>query len=473
MLFTSSIFILFFLPTLLILYFSVPSRWLWMRNFVLLCYSLLFYVWGGVRYFVLLMISIGVNYLGGLAVGKFEKTSLRRLSLILTLGVNLGMLGVFKYAGFAARTVAALGISVTIPEIALPIGISFFTFQGLSYVVDVYRRDAAVQKNPLNVALYISLFPQLVAGPIVRYTDVERELITRSQTMQNFSAGAVRFMLGFGKKMIMANPMGEIADKVFSHGMGELLTTPVAWVGAIAYTFQIYFDFSAYSDMAIGLGRMFGFKFNENFNYPYISKSVTEFWRRWHISLSTWFRDYVYIPLGGNRCSVSRHIFNIAVVWMLTGLWHGAAWTFVMWGVYYGILLILEKYVFAKFIDKMPVILNHLLTLLIVIIGWVFFRAEDINVASHFIAVMFGAGSGAAAEAIYFLRQFAPEFILCIIGIFPIKGVLERFIEKHSENRFVFVLGEALPKVFALAVFAYSYVKLIAGSFNPFIYFQF
>jgi len=473
MLFTSSTFVLFFLPLLLICYFAVPQKFVGIRNFVLFVFSICFYGWGGVNYLGLLAVSITVNYIGGLLVGTLKNRRLKLTALVITLAINLGMLGVFKYAGFAARTLVSLGVGITVPNITLPIGISFFTFQGLSYVVDVYRADAAVQKNPLNVALYISLFPQLVAGPIVRYTDVERELAKRSHTLENFSAGAVRFMLGFGKKMILANPMGEIADKVFAQATSELFTTPLAWVGAIAYTFQIYFDFSAYSDMAIGLGKMFGFKFNENFNYPYISRSITEFWRRWHISLSTWFRDYVYIPLGGNRCSVAKHIFNLCVVWFLTGMWHGAAWTFILWGVYYGLLLILEKYVFSGLMKHIPRPVSHILTLILVIIGWVFFRADTITDAADYIAVMFGGGSLGVSQAVYFLRQYAFEFILCLIGIFPIKGVIEKYFEARTENTALYTVYQILPKVFAVAVFALAYMELISGSFNPFIYFQF
>lgn len=473
MLFTSTTFVLFFLPLLLLCYFVVPQKFVGMRNFVLLTFSICFYGWGGIRYLGLLAISIVVNYIGGILLGTLTSKSVKRTVLVLNLAANLGLLGVFKYAGFAASTLVSLGVPISVPNIALPIGISFFTFQGLSYVVDVYRADAAVQKNPLNVALYISLFPQLVAGPIVRYTDVEREISKRSHTLENFSAGVVRFMLGFGKKMILANPMGEVADKIFGQSGTELLTTPVAWIGAVAYAFQIYFDFSAYSDMAIGLGKMFGFKFNENFNYPYISSSITEFWRRWHISLSTWFRDYVYIPLGGNRCSVPKHIFNLCVVWFLTGMWHGAAWTFILWGIYYGLLLILEKYVFSGLMKHIPRPISHVLTLVLVIIGWVFFRSNTITEATDYLAVMFGAGTFALDQAVYFLRQYAFEFILCLIGIFPVKRVLENFFNSRSENTAVFTVYQILPKVFAVAVFVFAYMKLISGSFNPFIYFQF
>lgn len=473
MLFTSSVFILFFLPLLFLFYFIIPERLMPVRNVTLLLFSLVFYGWGSVKYLSLLIISIILNYIGGISVAKISNNGMKKASLAIIVAANLGLLGVFKYAGFVAEVINSAGVYVPVPHIALPIGISFFTFQGLSYVVDVYRKDAAVQKNPLYVALYISLFPQLVAGPIVRYADIETEICSRKHTLSGFSDGAVRFMLGFGKKMLMANAMGGIADKIFAYTGTELLSTGTAWIGAIAYTFQIYFDFSAYSDMAIGLGWMFGFHFKENFNYPYISTSVTEFWRRWHISLSTWFRDYVYIPLGGSYCSASRNIFNLSVVWMLTGMWHGAAWNFIFWGVYYGVLLILEKYVFKGILEKLPKILMYPITMFIVITGWVIFRAPGIEEAVSFIAAMFGVGGTGGASALYYLHEFAFEWIICIIGIFPIKIILEKRINARESNPAIFLSGKLAPKLFALFVFALSYMKLVSGSFNPFIYFQF
>ena len=473
MLFTSSVFILFFLPILFLCYFIIPGKCIRIRNLVLLIFSLVFYGWGSVKYLSLLIISIILNYTGGVLVGTLTNVKYKKTALAVTVTANLGLLGVFKYAGFIAETINSIGINIPIPQIVLPIGISFFTFQGLSYVVDVYRKDAAVQKNPLYVGLYISLFPQLVAGPIVRYTDVEAEIVSRKHTLSDFSDGAVRFMIGFGKKMLMANAMGGIADKIFAYSGTDLLNTEAAWIGAVAYTFQIYFDFSAYSDMAIGLGLMFGFHFKENFNYPYISTSVTEFWRRWHISLSTWFRDYVYIPLGGSYCSVGRNIFNLSVVWMLTGMWHGAAWTFILWGVYYGVLLILEKYVFNKILEKIPSIFMYLPTIFIVIIGWVIFRSPGISEAGRFLAAMFGFGGMTAGPGLYYLHEFAFEWIICLIGIFPIKLILEKGLSIGEKNHLIFLVTKLAPKIFALSVFILSYMKLVSGSFNPFIYFQF
>ena len=352
MVFSSLVFLLGFLPALLLVYFLIPARFRGLRNLVLLGASLFFYWWGASKLVLLMVLSILVNYLGGLLAGQAD----RRLALfgvIFASVVGLGLLGWFKYAGFLAQTIHDLGFAIPIPQVTLPIGISFFTFQGLSYVIDVYRGDAPIQKNPLNVALYVALFPQLVAGPIVRYTTVMAEIAHREENLPEFASGVTRFCFGLAKKMVLANSMGQIADGIFNQTAANL-DPGLAWVGALAYTFQIYFDFSAYSDMAIGLGHMFGFRFLENFNYPYISRSVTEFWRRWHISLSTWFRDYVYIPLGGNRCSRLKHMRNIFVVWLLTGLWHGAAWTFVLWGLWFCLLLLGEKFLWGKYLEKLP-----------------------------------------------------------------------------------------------------------------------
>ena len=335
--FSSVTFLFVFLPLLLAAYYLLPVKARAWRNVVLLGFSLFFYGYGGPRFLLLMLLSIAVNYVGALCAAPGRQHA--RAVMVLTTAVNLALLGWFKYAGFFFSNLAKVWTGLPVPEVTLPIGISFFTFQGLSYVLDVHQGQAQPQRNPLHVALYISLFPQLVAGPIVRYTTVAEEILTRRETISDFSAGAVRFLFGLAKKMLLANQLGLMADEIFAV-RPEFLTVSLTWLGAIAYTGQIYFDFSGYSDMAIGLGHMFGFHFLENFNYPYLSRSVTEFWRRWHISLSTWFRDYVYIPLGGNRCSTARHIRNILVVWALTGFWHGAAWTFLAWGLYYALLLL-------------------------------------------------------------------------------------------------------------------------------------
>ena len=478
MVFSSVTFLLFFLPCLLILYFAVPARFRMARNIILLAFSIVFYAFGGVRFVGLLLASIMINYFSGLLASEDQDPQVRRMGVTLACVLGLALLGWFKYAGFFAEIINSAGGKIPVPQITLPIGISFFTFQGLSYVIDVYRGEAECQRNPLNLALYIALFPQLVAGPIVRYTTIEQEILERRETIRDFSDGTVRFLCGLGKKMILANPMGEIADTIFAQNTSNF-TAGAAWIAALAYTFQIYFDFSAYSDMAIGLGRMFGFHFLENFNYPYISASITEFWRRWHISLSSWFRDYVYIPLGGSYCSVVKNIRNLAVVWILTGLWHGAAWNYVFWGIWYLLFLLLEKFVFGKLLEKIPSFFRHVYTMLVVIAGWVFFRSPTLGFAFRMLRSMVGAGSGGGlGEMVYYLLQYWPEWILCLIAIFPVKHLVENTLEYSVRKRggmagvssFILAWG---PKVFALAVLAISYMQLVTGSFNPFIYFQF
>ncbi len=468
MLFSSTTFLAFFLPLLILIYFAVPRKLRSVRNFVLLAFSLVFYGWGGAKYLLLMLASIAINYFGGVLVGAFKSTKARKLCLFITVVLNLGLLVWFKYAGFFTEILNSLFGGFPVLKIALPIGISFFTFQGLSYVVDVYRNEAKVQKNPLYLALYISLFPQLVAGPIVRYTTVDEEIYTRRESLSEFSDGVVRFMFGFGKKMILANSAAEIADAAFA---SQNLSMSLSWVGALAYTAQIYFDFSAYSDMAIGLGKMFGFHFLENFNYPYIAKSVTDFWRRWHISLSTWFRDYVYIPLGGNRCSRSRHILNLLVVWGLTGFWHGASWNFIAWGLWFALFLIMEKYLFGSFLDKHKV-LGHIYTMLVVVFGWVLFRAETLSLALEYAKAMLSMPFDTNGQALYYIIQYWPEWILFILCSMPVCRVLKDKLSKSDSffAKFLLVWG---VKAFALTVFALGYVKLVTGSFNPFIYFRF
>lgn len=473
MVFSSVIFLFAFLPVLLVCYFAVPRAARWARNGVLLLFSLFFYGWGGPRLLGLMAASIAVNYCGGLLCAPCRP--LRRSWLILTVGVNLALLGYFKYAGFLMENLALLGLPVTVPKILLPIGISFFTFQGMSYVLDVYRGDAAAEKNPLRVALYISLFPQLVAGPIVRYTTVADEIVCRKENLEDAAAGAMRFCFGLGKKVLLANAMGQIADAAFS--CGGRLTVSMAWLGALAYTLQLYFDFSGYSDMAIGLGWVFGFHFLENFNYPYISRSVTEFWRRWHISLSTWFRDYVYIPLGGNRGRRWQHIRNIAVVWLLTGLWHGAAWNFILWGVYYAVLLLGEKFLWGRALKKLPAPAQHLYALVLIVVGWVLFRAESLGQVRTYTAALLGAAPGGAfsGETVYYLREFCWELLLAVLAALPIKLWLSRALETRQQAGSGLAAGALLlgPRVLALAVFALSALMLISSGFNPFIYFRF
>ena len=471
MVFSSIGFLFFFLPILLLVYFAVPRRMRDTRNVILLVFSLAFYAWAGPRLVPLILLSSMTTYLCGLFATKAHGERVRRLAVGLCAGVGLGLLGWYKYAMFVAENLNYLFPNLPIPEIVLPIGISFYTFQSISYVVDIYRGTVQPQRNPLRVALYIALFPQLVAGPIVRYDTIAKDLQAREETIEDFAEGLTRFFFGLGKKMIIANAMGQVADGVFAYDPG-LLSPSLAWLGVAAYAMQIYFDFSGYSDMAIGLGRMFGFRFLENFNYPYIAQSITDFWRRWHISLSVWFRDYVYIPLGGSRCGRGKLMRNIFIVWLLTGLWHGAAWNFIAWGLWFFVWLIGEKFLWGEGLKRMPAILRWSYAMLVVLISWVFFRAEDMGSAVTYIAAMFGQGTGAFRHTAYYLQQFWPEWLFAAIGIFPIKGVIERKL-KASDRPQAAIIHAWVPKFLALGLFALSYLRLVTGEFNPFIYFQF
>ncbi|MGN1132703.1 MAG: MBOAT family O-acyltransferase, partial [Ruminococcus sp.] len=405
MLFASTVFIFAFLPAVLLLYYLVLRKFRTAQNILLLVASLLFYAWGEPKYVLIMILSIIMNYLFGLLVDKFRASKTKsRLVIALTVVFNLGVLYIFKYLMFTIENINSIaGLHLSVPNIVLPIGISFFTFQAMSYVIDVYREKGEAQKNPLNVGLYISFFPQLIAGPIVRYETVAYQIKHREESFEKFSEGVCRFIIGLAKKVLLANTMAVVADYAFDMPNSEL-TVVMAWVGAIAYTFQIFFDFGGYSDMAIGLGKMFGFEFLENFNYPYISLSVSEFWRRWHMSLGTWFRDYVYFPLGGSRVkSKARLVFNLFVVWSLTGIWHGANWTFLCWGLMYFVLLTIEKLIGweKKYPDKMK-ILRRIYTLFFVIMGWVLFRADSIGDAGAYFATMFGGGNLIDDSTIYY-----------------------------------------------------------------------
>ena len=472
MVFSSMSFLFFFLPALLVVYYCLPARLRGARNIALVAFSLFFYAYGGLRFTLLMIASVTINYVCGLFASDRHGKQIRKFAAIAAAALGLGLLGWFKYSGFLAETINSLGAGIPLPSVTLPVGISFYTFQGLSYVIDVYRGDVTAQRNPLKVALYVSMFPQLVAGPIVRYSDIANEIDAKRETFEEFAAGAIRFVFGLAKKMLLANALGEIADRLFSSTQGPL-SVLAAWIGALAYTGQIYFDFSAYSDMAIGLGKMFGFHFPENFNYPYIAGSITEFWRRWHISLSTWFRDYLYIPLGGNRAGVVKQIRNIAIVWLLTGLWHGAAWNFVLWGAWFGVLLLGEKFVWGKFVDKTPAAVRHVYTMLLVVISWVFFRSETAAQALNYIGMMFGS-SGVLfdKQGVYYIVEYYPELIFGVIAVFPLKTAVARYLESRRGA----VAGAALiwgPRLLGLVLLAVSYLKLATGSFNPFIYFRF
>jgi len=463
MVFSGFAFLLLFLPVLLAAYFMVPARYTAGRNAVLLGFSLCFYACGGAAFLPLMLASAGLNWAFGLlaAPGKPH----RKLWLILAVGLNLALLGWFKYAGFLARSLVQLGLPVPVPEVTLPIGISFFTFQGMSYLFDVWYGSAPPERSFLRVALYIALFPQLIAGPIVRYTEVASELRERRESFSDFAEGVLRFCFGLAKKLLLANVLGELADEVFAGKAA--LSMGTAWLGAVGYTAQIYFDFSGYSDMAVGLGRMLGFHFPENFNYPYVSRSVTEFWRRWHMTLSGWFRDYVYIPLGGGRCSRGKQMRNLLVVWLLTGLWHGAAWNFVLWGLYFALLLMGERFLWGKKLERAPGALRHLYAMLFVVLGWVLFRADTLARAGELYAAMLGAGPLWDARAGFLLRQYGPLLLPGALACLPVKPALERRLAEEHPLRLWGV------PVLAGGLFLLCCVRLAGSSFNPFIYFRF
>lgn len=465
MIFSSVTFLYYFLPLTAAVYFLAPKR---LRNSVLLLGSLIFYAWGEPKYVFLMGISILLCYIFGRLTEKYREKKAGRLFCLLSVLISLSFLVYFKYTDFFIENFNAVtGLNLPLLRITLPIGISFYTFQIISYTVDVYRGGAA-QKNPIDLAAYISMFPQLIAGPIVRYSDLADHLKDRRHTWSMAAEGIRRFMIGLGKKVLLANQLGELCSAFQSSGDKSVL---FYWIYAIALCLQIYFDFSGYSDMALGLGRVFGFRFPENFNYPYISTSITEFWRRWHMSLGTWFRDYVYIPMGGNRVGKMRHLFNILVVWMLTGFWHGAAWNFVIWGLLFALLLIIEKLWLLKFLPKSK-ILSHGYVLFIVLISFVIFNGPGLGDAFSNIAGMFGAGGIplVSGETIYFLKSFAILLAAGVIGATPLPRRLAQALSKRSVwNKVLDAAEPALLAAVLLAVTAY----LADGSFNPFLYFRF
>lgn len=463
MLFSSISFLYVFLPVTLACYYIAPKR---LKNYVLLIASLVFYFFGEQLYTLLLVFSSLSDYAHSLFIEKYRGTKRAKAALISSIVVNLGMLCLFKYADFAVTTVNGIfGTALPLPGIPLPIGISFFTFQTMSYTIDVYRGRVRAQKNLGTLATFVCLFPQLVAGPIVRYSDVERELESRSVTLDDAAAGARRFVVGLGKKVLIANAMGEFCAVFRASGEKSVL---FYWLYAIAYMLQIYFDFSGYSDMAIGLGRLFGFNFPENFDYPYISRSITEFWRRWHMTLGGWFRDYVYIPLGGNRGSKAQWLRNIAIVWLLTGLWHGAAWNFVAWGAMFGILLIIEKLWLGRIIEKAPRIVQHLYVLPLLTVSFVIFNGDGIAGAFSDIAAMFGGGGLplSSFETLYYLRSYAVLIAAAILACLPLG---RRLYERVKTAQIMTVLEPLFVALIITAVTA----QLIDGSFNPFLYFRF
>lgn len=462
MLFSSIPFAFYFLPAVLALYFAVPFRF---KNAVLLVFSLVFYAWGEPGYLLLMAISILLGWLFGLLIGKYRGTARARLFLVLSVAVSLGLLGWFKYADFAVNTLNALGLRLPLPHVALPIGISFYTFQILSYTIDVYRGDALPQRSLVDFGAYVSMFPQLIAGPIVRYSDVARQLKHRTHSLEKASLGVRRLLIGLGKKVLIANQLGQLTVLFRESRQPSVL---YVWIYAAAFALQIYFDFSGYSDMAIGLGKIFGFDLLENFNYPFISRSVSEFWRRWHMSLGGWFRDYLYIPLGGNRVSRPRWALNLLVVWSLTGLWHGAAWNFVLWGLLFALLLALEKLWLGRLMEKLPGWLVRIPVLAVLLVSFVLFNADSLSQALSDTAGMFGLGDLplTSADTLYHLRSYGPLLLLAMVGATPLPRNAVRRLEG---SRVLPWLEPVALCALLLAVTAF----LVSGSFNPFLYFRF
>ena len=463
MLFSGIPFLFYFLPCVLFVYFNVPQKG---RNAVLLAASLFFYGWGEPKFLLFMVFSIVQGYVFARLIGRGRR---KKLFLTLSLVLSFALLGYCKYADFFIENFNAVtGLSLPLLKIALPIGISFYTFQIASYEIDVYRGDVAAQHNFIDFAAYVAMFPQLIAGPIVRYRDIAPQLKERTHSLEAAASGASRFAVGLGKKVLVANVLAQL---VSAYKASAEQTALYAWLYAIAFTLQIYFDFSGYSDMAIGLGRIFGFSFPENFRYPYIAKSITEFWRRWHMSLSTWFRDYLYIPLGGSRCSRIRHIFNILVVWMATGFWHGAAWNFVFWGLFYAVLLIAEKFFLLPALKKGRV-LPHVYVLLAVTLGFVLFDAASLKDALHRLGTLFGAGtaSGLGTEALYMLRSYGVVLALAVLGATPLPAMLWKKAQEAKSLAPVLTVAEPLCTLVLLALCT---AFLVDGSFNPFLYFRF
>ncbi len=474
MVFSSLAFLCIFLPTVFLLYTVIPN--LKIRNALLIIASLMFYGYGEPVYVFLMIFSSFFNYLCALWVASKPQKS--KLALVTAVVINLGILGVFKYTGFIVGSINdLLGLAIPVPQISLPIGISFFTFQALSYVVDVYTDKVGVQKNFFNILLYVSFFPQLIAGPIVKYHDINEQIDNRQQNLDKIAMGMRRFICGMGKKVLIANTMGQVTDIIFASELSQL-SILTAWLGAIAYIFQIYYDFSGYSDMAIGLGHMFGFEFKENFNYPYGAKNIQDFWRRWHISLSTWFKEYLYIPLGGNRKGKTRTAINKIIVFFATGLWHGANWTFVLWGLYHGLFLLLEE--FVPLLKKLPRVFAHIYTIIVVTIGFVLFRADTISDGFTYIARMFTGVNASQQSLSLALTQLTPWFIFilvaAIIGCSPIRPITMKIRSNmHGETALSTKWKVIQVVLYGLSfiLLAWCIIRLSGTAYNPFIYFRF
>ena len=467
MVFSTPLFLFVFLVLVLLIYNTALRKW---RNGVLLCASLAFYYWGEQGYTLIMLLSTGIDYTHGLLVERCKRKGNdrgARLAVTSSVLFNLAILFFFKYWDFAADSLAAVGLGF-LPKlgISLPIGISFYTFQTMSYTIDVYRGDARAQKNILNFGTFVTLFPQLIAGPIIKYKDLGEQIDSRTSSLDKFSSGVQRFMVGLAKKLLLANNVGKLWESYCAMAPSEL-TVGGAWLGILAFTFQIYFDFSGYSDMAIGLGRMLGFEFRENFRYPYMARSITDFWRRWHISLSTWFREYLYIPLGGNRCSKGRWMFNLLLVWAATGIWHGASWNYLLWGLYFWVLLMAEKLFLGKYLDKAPPFLGHLYTMLLVMIGWGIFALENMGQLGSYLRVLFGFGQVPFwnAEAGFYLKSYFPVLLAAALASTPLGVRLYRALPERAAQ----IMGILLLAAALLVCTAY----LVAGTYNPFLYFRF
>ena len=476
MVFSSVLFLFRFLPIFMICYFLVPRN---MKNLVLFLGSLVFYAWGEPVYIFLMLFSTISDFVWGRLIEEYRGEDRSRIFLLCSVVINLFILGFFKYADFLLQTVnTVFGTSIPLLGLPLPIGISFYTFQTMSYVIDVYRGDTKAQRNILQFGVYVTMFPQLIAGPILKYHQIEKYLQERRSDLDAISYGAKRFVTGLAKKVLLANNLGLLWTQISSL-KNDQMSVLMAWIGIVAYAFQIYFDFSGYSDMAIGLGRMFGFYFLENFNFPYMSKTITEFWRRWHISLSSWFREYVYIPLGGNRKGLARQLFNIMVVWMLTGLWHGANWNFVLWGVYYGVLLMIEKLFLLKWLDKLPNWIGHIYSMFLVVIGWTIFAQTDIHQLGEYLKTMFGIGHVAVADSdfLYFLGSNAVLLVALIAASIDYRVWMRRLKQGKDATIYDAIAtskGWTIAKPVLMVVFLLvSFAFLVGDSYNPFLYFRF
>lgn len=466
MVFSSIIFMFLYLPVVLGLYYITPRKY---RNLLLFVVNLIFYGWGEPTFILLMIASTLINYISGLLIGFFQQKKLKtraKVTLVASIVLNLALIVFFKYIGLLGETLNIIFpfLNVPILEIPLPIGISFYTFQSMSYTIDVYRHDAKAQKNYITFGTYVALFPQLVAGPIVRYRDVEEQLTSRHENITQFNEGVKIFLVGLSKKVLIANAMGSLWDTLRNTASVDVLGS---WVGIIAYTFQIYFDFSGYSDMAIGLGKMFGFEFLKNFDYPYISKSITEFWRRWHISLSTWFKEYIYIPLGGNRKGFPRQVFNMFVVWALTGLWHGASYNFILWGLYFFVILFIEKLFLLKLLQKAPAFVGHIYSLILIVFGWLIFYFEDMGAMGDFLICMFNFGSTLAAhDTIVTVLAYLPLLIIAAVASTPL---IHKIYSKLSKKSWRW----AVDSVCACAALLLCTASLASSTYNPFLYFKF